>query len=85
MVELEQVRDKVRPHETLLVADSLTGQDAVHLAKSFHDRIGISGIVLTRMDGDARGGAALRSPVSRSSWWAWAKRSISSKPSTRTG
>ena len=59
MVELEQVRDKVRPHETLLVADSLTGQDAVHLAKSFHDRIGISGIVLTRMDGDARGGAAL--------------------------
>lgn len=59
MVELEQVRDKIRPHETLLVADSLTGQDAVHLAKSFHDRIGISGIVLTRMDGDARGGAAL--------------------------
>jgi signal recognition particle subunit SRP54 len=59
MVELESVRDKVRPNETLLVADSLTGQDAVHLAKSFHDRIGISGIVLTRMDGDARGGAAL--------------------------
>ncbi len=59
MVELESVRDKVRPHETLLVADSLTGQDAVHLAKSFHERIGISGIVLTRMDGDARGGAAL--------------------------
>ena len=59
MVELEAVRDKVRPHETLLVADSLTGQDAVQLAKSFHDRIGISGIVLTRMDGDARGGAAL--------------------------
>ena len=59
MVELESVRDKVKPHETLLVADSLTGQDAVHLAKSFHDRIGISGIVLTRMDGDARGGAAL--------------------------
>lgn len=59
MVELEAVRDKVRPHETLLVADSLTGQDAVHLAKSFNERIGISGIVLTRMDGDARGGAAL--------------------------
>ncbi|MDH3659678.1 MAG: signal recognition particle protein [Alphaproteobacteria bacterium] len=59
MVELEAVRDKVNPHETLLVADSLTGQDAVHLAKSFHERIGISGIVLTRMDGDARGGAAL--------------------------
>jgi signal recognition particle subunit SRP54 len=59
MVELETVRDKVNPHETLLVADSLTGQDAVHLATSFHERIGISGIVLTRMDGDARGGAAL--------------------------
>ncbi len=59
MTELQTVRDKVHPHETLLVADSLTGQDAVHLATSFHERIGISGIVLTRMDGDARGGAAL--------------------------
>jgi signal recognition particle subunit SRP54 len=59
MTELQAVRDKVRPHETLLVADALTGQDAVHLAKAFNDQIGISGIVLTRMDGDARGGAAL--------------------------
>src|SRR5258706_608123 len=45
--------------ETLLVADAMTGQDAVNLAKSFHEKIGISGIVLTRVDGDARGGAAL--------------------------
>jgi signal recognition particle subunit SRP54 len=59
MQELQAVRDKVRPHETLLVADALTGQDAVNLANAFHQRIGLTGIVLTRMDGDARGGAAL--------------------------
>ncbi|MGH6918157.1 MAG: signal recognition particle protein [Geminicoccaceae bacterium] len=59
MRELAAVRDRTRPHETLLVADALTGQDAVNLARAFHERIGLSGIVLTRMDGDARGGAAL--------------------------
>ncbi len=59
MAELAQVRDLSRPHETLLVADALTGQDAVNTARIFHERIGVSGIVLTRMDGDARGGAAL--------------------------
>jgi signal recognition particle subunit SRP54 len=59
MTELARVRDRVRPHETLLVADALTGQDAVNLARTFHERIGLSGIVLTRIDGDARGGAAL--------------------------
>ena len=59
MQELAQVRDLARPHETLLVADALTGQDAVNTARIFHERIGITGIVLTRMDGDARGGAAL--------------------------
>ncbi len=59
MLESEQVRDIARPHETLLVADSLTGQDAVKLATSFDQRIGITGIVLTRVDGDGRGGAAL--------------------------
>jgi len=59
MTETAEVRDIARPHETLLVADSLTGQDAVNVAKSFDERIGISGIVLTRADGDARGGAAL--------------------------
>jgi signal recognition particle subunit SRP54 len=53
------VRDIAHPHETLLVADSLTGQDAVKLAKSFNERVGITGIVLTRVDGDGRGGAAL--------------------------
>ncbi|MBI1648543.1 signal recognition particle protein [Hyphomicrobium sulfonivorans] len=59
MQESVEVRDIAHPHETLLVADSLTGQDAVNVAKSFDDRIGITGIVLTRADGDARGGAAL--------------------------
>jgi signal recognition particle subunit SRP54 len=59
MKEMEEVRDTSRPHETLLVADSLTGQDAVNLARTFNERIGISGIVLTRVDGDGRGGAAL--------------------------
>src|SRR5262249_51853493 len=48
-----------QPHETLLVADSLTGQDAVNIAKAFDERVHISGIILTRADGDARGGAAL--------------------------
>ncbi|MCS6778605.1 MAG: signal recognition particle protein [Geminicoccaceae bacterium] len=59
MEELVRIRDLVRPHETLLVADALTGQDAVNTARIFHERVGITGIVLTRMDGDARGGAAL--------------------------
>ena len=59
MQESAEVRDITRPHETLLVADSLTGQDAVKLAKSFDERVGITGIVLTRIDGDGRGGAAL--------------------------
>jgi signal recognition particle subunit SRP54 len=59
MVEVAAVRDAVKPHETLLVADSLTGQDAVNIAKGFNERVTLSGIVLTRADGDARGGAAL--------------------------
>src|SRR5215470_2948723 len=59
MRESAEVRDIAHPHETLLVADSLTGQDAVNLARNFNERIGITGIVLTRVDGDGRGGAAL--------------------------
>jgi signal recognition particle subunit SRP54 len=59
MNEAARVRDIVKPTETLLVADAMTGQDAVNVAKAFAERIGISGIVLTRVDGDARGGAAL--------------------------
>ncbi len=59
MAEMAEIRDAARPHEILLVADALTGQDAVNLAKNFNDRVGLTGIVLTRMDGDGRGGAAL--------------------------
>lgn len=59
MAELAAIRDATKPLETLLVADSMLGQDAVNTAKTFHDRIGITGIVLTRVDGDARGGAAM--------------------------
>jgi len=59
MTEVAQIKAQVNPHETLLVADSLTGQDAVNIAKSFNARVPLSGIILTRADGDARGGAAL--------------------------
>jgi signal recognition particle subunit SRP54 len=59
MTQVEAVRDIVTPRETLLVVDGLTGQDAVQTAENFNTRIGISGVVLTRMDGDGRGGAAL--------------------------
>ncbi len=59
MGEAEAVRDAVTPTETLLVADAMTGQDALGVAETFHGRIGLTGIVLTRLDGDARGGAAL--------------------------
>ncbi len=59
MLEVAAVRDTAKPTESLLVADAMTGQDAVNVAKAFAERIGITGIVLTRVDGDARGGAAL--------------------------
>ena len=59
MAEAAEVKRAAAPHEVLLVADSLTGQDAVNLARSFDERVGLTGIVLTRVDGDGRGGAAL--------------------------
>ncbi len=59
MDELKRLKAAVTPHEILLVADGMTGQDAVRIAKGFHDALGITGVVLTKMDGDARGGAAL--------------------------
>jgi signal recognition particle subunit SRP54 len=59
MLELERIRKATPPVETVLVADAMTGQDAVRSAKEFHDRIGLTGVLLTKMDGDARGGAAL--------------------------
>jgi signal recognition particle subunit SRP54 len=59
MQELAQVKRAINPHEILLVADGMTGQDAVRIAQGFHETLGITGVVLTKMDGDARGGAAL--------------------------
>ena len=59
MAEVAEVRDAVQPKETLLVVDAMTGQDAVNVARSFKDKVGVTGIVMTRVDGDARGGAAL--------------------------
>ncbi|MFL5001108.1 MAG: signal recognition particle protein [Xanthobacteraceae bacterium] len=59
MAEAAEVKRAAGPHEVLLVADALTGQDAVNLARAFNERVGLTGIVLTRVDGDGRGGAAL--------------------------
>jgi signal recognition particle subunit SRP54 len=59
MAEVQSVRDAVNPRETLLVVDGLTGQDALNVATEFEGKVGITGVVLTRMDGDGRGGAAL--------------------------
>ena len=59
MRELERIKDAIQPKEILLVADAMTGQEATNVARGFHDRLGITGVILTKMDGDARGGAAL--------------------------
>jgi signal recognition particle subunit SRP54 len=59
MEELERVHEALEPSETLLVVDGMTGQDAVRIAESFSKRLRVTGFVLTKMDGDARGGAAL--------------------------
>ena len=59
MTELKNIKAEVKPHEILLVVDAMTGQDAVNVATSFNDALGIDGIVLTKLDGDTRGGAAL--------------------------
>jgi signal recognition particle subunit SRP54 len=59
MLELREIKTQIKPKEVLLVADAMTGQDAVNIAKNFNERLGIDGVILTKMDGDARGGAAL--------------------------
>ena len=59
MQELKNVKSNVKPHEILLVVDSMTGQDAVNVADSFNSNLGVDGIILTKLDGDTRGGAAL--------------------------
>ncbi|MBD2212411.1 signal recognition particle protein [Nostoc linckia FACHB-104] len=59
MAELARIKETVQPHETLLVVDSMTGQEAANLTRTFHEEIGITGAILTKLDGDSRGGAAL--------------------------
>ena len=59
MDELERVRDEAKPHNVLLVVDAMTGQEAVNVAQAFEERIAFDGVILTKLDGDARGGAAL--------------------------
>jgi signal recognition particle subunit SRP54 len=59
MEELRRIKEAVDPGDILLVADAMTGQDAVNVAKAFHEKVGLTGVLLTKMDGDARGGAAL--------------------------
>ena len=59
MLELKNIKQNIKPHEILLVVDSMTGQDAVNVAKAFNEELGIDGVVLTKLDGDTRGGAAL--------------------------
>lgn len=59
MAELKHIKQTVKPHEILLVADAMTGQDAVTVAESFNEELGLDGVILTKLDGDARGGAAL--------------------------
>src|SRR5207244_13382630 len=73
MKEAAEIKAAANPHEVLLVADSLTGQDAVNLARAFDQRVGLTGIVLTRVDGDGRGGAAL------------SMRAVTGKPSNLIG
>jgi signal recognition particle subunit SRP54 len=94
MRQASDIRDAVRPDETLFVLDAMVGQDAVTTAEAFRDGVGFSGVVLTKLDGDARGGAARSWPISTSStptgWqaasWAWAicSRSSSRPSSTST-
>lgn len=59
MDELKNIKDSVKPHEILLVVDSMTGQDAVNVSETFNEKLGVDGVILTKLDGDTRGGAAL--------------------------
>ena len=84
---MQSLKKILNPQEILFVADAMTGQDAVRSADEFHKKLSITGMVLTKMDGDARGGAALsirQVPASRSSSSAWAKSMTRSSPSILT-
>ena len=89
MDELEQIDSKVEPHQVFFVCDAMTGQDAVNSAKAFNEALELDGVILTKLDGDTRGGAALsasrRSPACRSSSSASARSSTRSRSSTPSG
>ena len=59
MAELQQIKEAVTVHQTILVVDAMTGQEAVNVAKTFDEKVGVDGVILSKMDGDTRGGAAL--------------------------
>jgi signal recognition particle subunit SRP54 len=59
MEEVQSIRERIKPKEVLLVADSMTGQEAVNIAQGFNEKVGLTGLILTKVDGDARGGAAI--------------------------
>ena len=59
MAELAEIKEAVNVHQTILVIDAMTGQDAVNVAKEFNEKIGVDGVIVTKLDGDTRGGAAL--------------------------
>ncbi|MCB6536169.1 signal recognition particle protein, partial [Parabacteroides distasonis] len=59
MAELEEIKNTVTVHQTILVIDAMTGQDAVNVAKEFDEKTGVDGVIVTKLDGDTRGGAAL--------------------------
>ena len=77
MAELAQVKEVAQPHETLLVVDAMTGQEAANLTRTFHEEIGITGAILTKMDGDTRGGGStVNSPdfgTTHQVYWGWRK------------
>ena len=88
MDELSGVKEVANPEEIFLVVDSMTGQDAVNVAKSFNDQLGLTGVILTKLDGDTRGGAALssaRSPKRRLNSPEWEKSSMLLKRSILNG
>ena len=89
MEELEEVHRRISPHEVILVLDAMTGQDAVQAAEEFHRRVPLTGIILTKLDGDARGGAALSvtkvTGDTLSSSWEWGSGWTRWTPSIRTG
>ena len=84
MGELQEIRERVDVTQTILVVDAMTGQEAVNVASTFEEKIGIDGVILTKLDGDTRGGPSARHAANRSSTPAWARSRRISNSSIRT-